>query len=239
MATNNFAVSTGSNSFSSSNSAYCSEYMVVLGVVFPVYTNRNGGAKWHGRKDQGEHEGTGERENPGEKRRERKPGKEFCFVLVDVAWCSQCKQESRQPRIERTERTTLLTKGSMFMMGSGSCGYSGRCMGLFCWSAIIDVLCCWHKRSVTPEIFINLCGRSCVSIAFVDALFPIGIPIGILAHRATGFCCMAWMSVFFFFWTSPLTNAKTSPFLGRCVLKRLAYLCPPLKKDIGYCPHKR
>ena len=82
MATNNFAVSTGSNSFSSSNSAYCSEYMVALGVVFPVYTNRNGGAKWHGRKDQGEHEGTGERENPGEKRRERKPGKEFCFVLV-------------------------------------------------------------------------------------------------------------------------------------------------------------
>jgi len=56
--------------------------MVALGVVFPVYTNKNGGAKWHGRKDQGEHEGTGERENPGEKRRERKPGKEFCFVLM-------------------------------------------------------------------------------------------------------------------------------------------------------------
>jgi hypothetical protein len=142
MATNNFAVSTGSNSFSSSNSAYCSEYMVALGVVFPVYTNRNGGAKWHGRKDQGEHEGTGERENPGEKRRERKPGKEFCFVLVDVAWCSQCKQESRQPRIEGTERTTLLTKGSMFMMGSGSCGYSGRCMGLFCWSAMLSLMFC-------------------------------------------------------------------------------------------------
>ena len=84
-------------------------------------------------------------------------------------------------------------------------------MGLFCWSAIIDVLCCWHKRSVTPEIFINLCGRSCVSIAVVDALFPIGIPIGILAHRATGFCCMAWMSVFFFLDTRSLTRFHLCP----------------------------
>ena len=88
------------------------------------------------------HEGTGERENPGEKRRERKPGKEFCFVLVDVAWCSQCKQESRQPRIEGTERTTLLTKGSMFMMGSGSCGYSARrCMGLFMLCCVVGLEC--------------------------------------------------------------------------------------------------
>ena len=179
MATNSFSVSTGSNSSSSSNSAYCSEYTMGLGVAFPVYTKTNGGGTWHGRGRGG---------NPGKKKH-----------LVGLSCkLKQATQTTKNTNKNRERSNNLAYKGINVHDGF-------RCMWLP-WTlhgvvvslllVVVDVdvfyfvAVCWQKKSVTPAAFsgdpqstpgnVSNCFCRCSS------------------HWYSCFCCTALMSGLFF-----------------------------------------